>query len=326
MKIITIQNWLVLFFLLILCICVTIVSFTYGNEPAQKVPPDKLTHNSVIYFNNDTVVHGVSKFDKIVLNTKYGKLEIPTKEIFVLQTGYHCESKLYEELNVAIAGLSLNNFRDRDKYHRFIIDNAEYSWCLINKYNGKDIEAVKRIENLKSVIRENNDVKRFRADDFDTITTTDGSIYKGQLVNREFAFETRNIGIVTAKPHLFEKITFALSLMKTVTLNPSEFKNDGWINTDIVVMDKFIIKVSGEVDWWNQNPGQSVSGPNGLDNNFHNGYRGGAVLLKVGDGEIIVIGESYIGVVNRPSRLYFKINLPNWDVNQAKGSYKVSVQ
>lgn len=270
-----------------------------------------------VQLHSGSTILGTTDLKEFPLQTEYGLLKIPVKDVSTINVGIHYEDGVKEKLIQAVKELASNDYKTRETAQLLLCNHHKFSIPLL--VPGSDREANKRMLNAKEKILE----QRPFADKYvpyDTIKT--------ELI------EARGIILLSTVDVFhpdFNTVKIKVSSIREIhVIGPNQevvdLKVEGWYKCKIN-HEKLTITANGSIEFWPQTPGQYQSGPNGLSGincGDMTSFRAGSLVGKVGEyGAPFLIGERH--VLTKDTRdLYIRILEPGWrDLNGPIGSYRI---
>lgn len=256
----------------------------------------------------------------IEVQTKFGKLTIPVKEMHSASLGYNLTDQEVREVAQAIKDLDSANFKLRDQAQRCLKDIGERAYVLMPKEHGgpmpetKDagLEPKRRIETW---IKDTKPNPQYLYDYFDT----DDSRIKGKILNKQIKITHASLGELTVDVAQIKYINGHSNLQTTVDTD-ADWKEV----VTITRPTKLNLSANGEIDLWPQTPGQYKSTPKGYNTPGKGGtFMAGALIGKLDNGMPFLIGENF--TVTDPGKLYLKIVENPWN-GKSQGSYNVRIE
>lgn len=290
-----------------------------------------------------TVVTGDVGIDLLNVDTQFGQLEVPVKNIISLRPGLDSFPEMTQRIGEMVEKLGDRDFQTREKAHRDLVAMGKsIRFVLANFNDGGSAERKKHLDKIREQIEEmvdeeaewdeaSEDMELIQGD---TIITRDFTIV-GKILQPEFSLSSK-----------YGKLTIALSDIKTgdrTWLNTSEainknvvVKGDSFFQTTPVSTkirvnkgDRIKIRATGTVQWasW----GNISSGPDGITNQGNwQGHNCGTLLARIGNGgEYIKIASKGEFVAKTNGVLYLGISMRDNYARQAgyqwPGEYKTRV-
>ena len=244
-----------------------------------------------------TIVTGDVNIEFLMVETQFGKLEVPVKNIINLKPGLDSFPALTEKITALVEQLDDRNFQTREQAHRKLIEMGPSIRSVVNGFeSGKSAERRKHLEK----IREEFDEMIESADEWedgsendelirgDTIQTGDFTIV-GKILQPQFILDSKygrlTIALADIKTADRTWMQSAVAITKTVEVKGNAFFQTTPVATKIRVNkgDRIRIRASGTVSWatW----GNITSTPEGITNqgNWQN-FNCGTLLARIGTG------------------------------------------
>jgi hypothetical protein len=319
---------------------VGITARTNGEETKK---PTRPATEVEVHFANGSAVKMVLADTPIEIQTPYGKLAIPARDLQKIDFGVHLPEGLDKQIEKAIAELGNENFRVREAASVTLAKHGAHALpALVEATHSTDLELSKRAKALVTKMQQDLPGKELRTHSTDTIVTPTFTVV-GRILTPS----------LKAKAEYFGAVQLDLVELRTLrsTDTPAEvsFTMDGryaaqgqqeWVSTEYVHdgRSKLAVTATGQIDLFPQNGAgdQFVSTPkgnfNGGGGRFLGGKAGGRRVLpgtligRIGEsGEPFVIGDAYEGTPpGKEGKLYLQIASSPWS-NECSGSYQVKI-
>lgn len=299
---------------------------------AQSSASDKDPRAAEVRFGDGSVVRMSLLQESIEVQTKYGKLVVPTSEVRRIDMGRHVPVGLDRSIDDSIRLLSSDAFKQREDATKTLLQAGHWAMPALQKASASpEIELAKRAQFLAQKISEKAAPEALRIRVEDVIQTTEFPIV-GRIVSTSFK----------AHSPLFGEQALRLSDVRSIQLRgpraQAEFAldaakhgsaSDQWLDTGVSVDPqlKLSIVAEGQVDLWPQTPGQYVAAPRGFNTPGKGGtFLAGALVGKIGEsGRPFLVGERYEGVPTDEGRLFLHVVPSPWN-NASSGVYRIRVQ
>ena len=323
------------------------LGFFVAVSPAQETKKDPLKNeiNVDIHFMNGSTVRMRIQSERVEIETIYGKLTIPAKDIRSIEFGSHLPDGYAEKIDAAVKHLGHADFREREKASAALLELGPYSYAAaIDASRMKETETSTRGKIIVQKLQAKHpkvDLKIAAHDKIITPTLT--------LTGRILASS------IKAKADYFGVVELSLADMRTLraqgpagsdvslAIDAGKYALQGqWLATGFQAdgRSNLVITAKGQVDLLPEQGGQMVVGPNGgrmLGGGGGPGGggfgpkgvkvvdRGGLLRGKIGEnGNVFTIGERFEGVHTDTGTLYLTIT-PSTYSPQSSGSYEVRV-
>lgn len=273
---------------------------------------------------------------ELTVNTKYGVLKVPTKDISKIDFGLHFLPDFEVHAAREIKNLGSTAFKDRDGAGVVLLGMGPRVYpFLLDAEKSDDLEVAKRAAGLLKTLREKYAASKLMDRKQDMLHTV-GFPVQGEIQDKEFRCVSDTLGELKLKIHSIVALTAHQSLTTDLTLNADYFGTEfgTWMDAGISVTPGTTVNISaaGQVELWPQTPGQYLTGPEGhAPTAGRNGFRAGALVAKIGSGQPFVVGESISRLADAsPSgvdqgRLFLAIVPSPWNQRSA-GGYTVKVR
>jgi hypothetical protein len=312
-------------------------------QDAKKDTPTAGTPVDIHFLNGSTVRLQILS-EKLDVETPYGKLAVPIKDILAIEFGTHLPDGHSAKIETAIKKLGSGDFREREKAAAALVDLGPYSYgAVVAATNSSEAETANRAKTIVQKLQAKFPSKDLKINADDRVTTPTFPIV-GRILTPS----------VKAKADYFGAVELSLADMRTMRLmgNVSgdldvkvaadKYSIRGqWLPTNFQVdgRSRISITAKGTVDLMPDDPGQMMVGPGGYRVTVANpggfggggGFgkkasaksNGGLLVGKIGEsGETFVIGERYEGTPAQQGRLYLQI-YPSPYSTAASGFYEV---
>jgi hypothetical protein len=302
---------------------------------------DKKDEAEILFANGSTVRMALLQ-EKIEVQTRYGKLEIPLADIQRIEFGVHLTPDVAKRVEAGILKLGSSQYAEREDGARELAALGANAYpALLKALKSTDQEVVRRSEKILTDIRGRIPEKELRSREEDLVVTP-GFTVVGRIVS----------GALKGKSEYFGSVQLQLPQLRHLRHlhNPGEIQlsidaaqygsaHGQWMDTGMSVEGNtsLLIVASGTIDIYPQTPGQYVSTPKGYGNivmtpgakvaptptNMRN--YSGALFGRVGDsGDAFYVGERFEGAPGREGRLFLHIVPSPWN-NASSGTYQVKV-
>ncbi len=290
-----------------------------------------------------TVVTGDIGIEFFKVQTQFGQLEVPVKNVISLRPGLDSFPQMIQQISELVEKLGDRDFQTREKAHRELVAMGKTIRAEIGSFDdGGSAERKKHLDKIREQIEEmaddeaeweeeSKDAELIRGD---TIRTRDFTIV-GKILQPEFSLSSKygNLTIALSDIQLGDRtwLQSSESISKNVVVKGNSFFQTTPVSSRIRVNkgDRVKVKASGNVQWasW----GNISSGPAGITNQGNwQGHNCGTLLARIGDGnEYIKVGEKGEFVAKTSGVLFLGIAMRENYANQAgyqwPGEYKAKV-
>ncbi len=303
------------------------------NPQSENKTDEKITDTAAIQAKSDignqfirfhmwdgSIVGGDVAFDKIDIDTNFGTLQIPIRDILKFHPGLDSIPALGARITTLVEGLGDKDFSVRENSHRELASMGLQLQNEIGRFeDGGSAERKKHLEEIKKLVAEMSD----ESGDLETgelerplirgdlIVTREFSIV-GKIRQSEFQLSSKfgdlmvNLADIRMADRSFN--SSKEEVRKSVEISGTSFFQTTPVSTRIRVNrgDKISIRASGVVQWTNWS---TSSGPDGIENQgTWQNQNSGTLMARVGKGDnYIKIGSSGDFVAKQAGELFLGI-------------------
>ena len=293
---------------------------------------DLPANQAEVRFGDGSLVRMTILQEHVEVQTKYGKLKVPVKDIRRIEFGLHLPEGVGTQIQNAIQLMGSNIYKQREGAVRDLVDLGHLAYPAVQKAAGSgDLEVAQRAAGVLKQISLKVAPENLRLASEDTIQTVEFPII-GRIVSPT----------IKAYSVHFGELSLKLSDLRTMSLRGGQddvehivdaakhgSQLDQWLDTGITVAPnlKFSIRAEGQVDLWPQGPGQYLAGPKGYTTAGKGGvFMAGTLVGRVGEsGKSFIIGEQYEGTPVQEGKLYLHVVPSPWN-NASSGTYRVRIR
>lgn len=289
-----------------------------------------------------TVVSGDIGIEFIKIETQFGKLEVPVKNIIRLRPGLDSFPEMNAKLNELVEKLGDRDFQTREQAHRELVAMGGTIKTELARFDdGGSAERKKHLDKIREQIDEmmedqeewdeEGDGELLRGD---TIQTPDFTIV-GKILQPTFSVSSKygdlkiSLSDIKSGDRTWMQTTQAIA--KSVSVKGNSFFQTQPTSCKIRVNkgDRIKIKASGNVQWasW----GNISSGPDGITNqgNWQN-FNCGMLVARIGSGtDYVKVGSKNEFVAKSSGILFLGISMRDNYARQAgyqwPGEYKARI-
>ncbi len=277
-----------------------------------------------------SIVGGDVTFEKIDIDTTFGTLQIPIRDILKFHPGLDSIPALGQKISTLVEGLGDKDFAVRENSHRELVAMGLRLQNEIGRFeDGGSAERKKHLEEIKKIIAELSD----ESGDLETgelerplirgdlIVTGEFSIV-GKIRQSEFKLSSKfgdllvNLADIRMADRSFN--SSKEEVRKSVEVSGTSFFQTTPVSTKIRVNrgDKISIRATGVVQWTNWS---TSSGPDGIENQgTWQNQNSGTLMARIGKSEnYIKIGSSGDFVAKQAGELFLGIAIQD---NYAKNN------
>jgi hypothetical protein len=310
------------------------------DQPGTKKITEKgtdLTGQTEVRFTDESVVRMVVLQEKLDVETKYGKLTVPTADIVKIDFGLHIPPDVEKKILQAIDDLGSENYKTREVAVKDLVSFGPFAYPQVVKASKSDQPEVQKrallaLEKLKA----KHAARNLRSREEDVIVTANFTVV-GKITTPTLRAKAENFGeldLQMAKLRGMRSLTTMTEAEVTIDAAKYAQQNVVWMDTQYECRQgmRLVITASGNVNLWPQNGG-FICGPSGFDQNGGfggprggNQYLPGALVGRVGEsGAMFYIGDRYDGTINGEGKLYLSIRPSPWNPQGTVGSYTVKI-
>jgi hypothetical protein len=294
-----------------------------------------------IYTYDGSILYGTAKMKDIVLNTSYGKLNIPLKDVVQINFGLEKDESIASDINKYIQILA--NTSDEKSIQSSSENISKYGLkALYHLENYMDKHPATNPENVQNLINEILSANNINEYSFaDAVTLNNGDKISGTVDFRSIEFSNNFLNVVIPVNKIksmdvsyFESkdgfYSFVLKASKHIMAN----NNGGWLNTGIKVKKGQSIEISarGEIvlaslDNKKYTPDGNVVGQETVNNNeVDPGYFNyGTLIFKIGtNGKNLRAGSNTKYIADADGIIYLTIYETVYS-DKNTGSYQVKL-
>jgi hypothetical protein len=311
-----------------------------GKAAAPVAKAAAATKEAEVRFVNGSTVFMTLLQEAIEVQTAFGKLTVPPRDIRAIEFGVHLPEGTEGKLEALLKQLGHNNYRLRDGAVKALAELGPYAYPALQRAAliKEQPEAAQRALAAIKLIERKVPARQLRLKEDDTIRTTKFTIV-GRILNPTIKAKADYFGEVNLKPfqlHSIRCLEGAGEVEVVVDAAKHGSAPDQWLDVGFLVDPQLdlLITASGQVDLWPQGPGQYMAGPGGMAGG--GGLRPvagpggvaagpGQLVGRIGeDGPAFLIGDRYSGRPARVGKLYLHIGPSPWN-NASTGSYRVKI-
>jgi hypothetical protein len=307
-----------------------LLTFAPGAGFTQEVTKKAPDNEAEVLFANGSLVRMVVVQETLEVDTRYGKLIIPCKDIRRVDFGVHLPEGTEQKLDAAFKKLGSAQFKERDAAVNELVGLGPYAYPALTAHRSSSPEVTQRLAIALQRIRAKVPESQLRLREDDVIVTPTFTIV-GRILTQS----------IKVKAEYFGDLQLSLAGLRTLrclgSTGESEFSVEAnkfgsnpnqWLDTGFVVdgVSQLTVEAGGQVDLWPQGPGQYVSAPKGYPQAGKRGnHYAGTLIGRIGEnGEPFIIGDRFQAVPGREGKLYLHIVPSPWQ-NESAGSYQVRV-
>ena len=305
-----------------------LANFSFAQAPASK-DAGRLAE---IRFADGSVVRMTLLQETLEVQTKYGKLLVPTNDVRRVDMGLHIPEGMEQTIETSIRMLSSEAFKQREEASRELVQAGHWAFPALQRASqSNELETSKRATSLIARISERSAPDNLKIKIDDVVQT------------REFPIVGRITSpTIKAYSPLFGEQSLKLCDLRSIHLRGQRGETEmvvdavkygsgpeQWFDTGITVDSqlRLIVTGDGQVDLWPQTPGQYIAGPRGFNTPGKGGtYLAGALIGRVGEtGKTFLIGDRYEATPTEEGKLYLQIVASPWN-NASSGSFRARLE
>ena len=326
-------------------------------EAPKKIPgpgvkgglPPSIPGDCEVHFLNGSKVRMIIQSEKLEINTAYGKLSVPIKDVRAIEFGLHYPEGVEAKIEAAVRGLGHTDYREREKSDLALQELAPYSYpAVVEASRTGELEVSKRAKTILQKMQAKHPKKDLKISVEDRVLTQNFTIV-GRILTTTVKAKTQYFGgqeLNVADMRTLRSMG-AVAMDTELSIDSGKYANQGqWLDTNYHCDGRTAITIiaSGLIDVWPQQGGQFMSGPSGFQQTRNGGGPGGMLkggrkiggiinnqqhcgmlLGKIGeDGEIFLVAERYDGVPEGEGKLFLHIGPSQWNA-QCIGNYEVKI-
>ncbi|MCX7699791.1 MAG: hypothetical protein N2039_02840 [Gemmataceae bacterium] len=312
----------------------TVSTFVEAGEQKPSSAPQ-----AEVEFRDGSVVKLTILDADLKVVTRFGTLTVPVTEIRRIDLGLRYPDGLTQKIDDAVAKLGDGDFKVRESAAAELRSYREWAYPgLLRAARSENAEVAKRGKELLDDLRQRVPDIETALSEKDRITTADFPIV-GQISSATLQGHSPLLGDVVVRLHQAKAIRFSgpgSEISVTVKAEEHGTIMNQWLDTGLDVSPgmKLTITAKGTVDLDPNNPGQMVVNARGRDprapqaignlvipppigpaNANAGGFRvengvmpnHGALVGRIGNGRMFLVGEKYTGTIRETGRLRLSI-------------------
>jgi len=319
-------SWLV-----VLALSSPLVALSQDSVSKKEAAPNEVE----AHFGNGSVIRMTLLQDSIDVQTRFGKLTVPTREIRRIDFGVHLPEGVDQKVEASIRKLGADDYRDREAAVRELVALGAHAYPALNvAMKSSEPEIARRAEAALRAIQTKVPAGQLRQREDDTVTTTSFTIL-GRITAPTFKVQAEYFGEVQLPLAALRQVRWVLSPgFGDISVDAAKFGSqpNQWLDTGFIVdaNSTLTVTATGQVDLWPQGPGQYLASPKGYGNTGGNPATParplpGTLMGRLGEnGEPFVVGDRCERRCDREGKLYLHITPSPWN-NASTGTYDVKV-
>jgi len=292
--------------------------------------PSTSAPRAEIALGDGTVVRATVEQEHLEMQTSYGKLTIPFRDIRKIEFGQHLPPGKAEEIAGVVEQLGDADWRTRQRAEKALFSLGPLAYPAVkDACTHKDAEIARRAASLAKRL-EDHFPGRLKTKLDDTIHGTGNLRITGRILSPEIHVYTEHLGALKLKLHALDTMCLRLNDHADFTLDAAQFGSEAgkWFDTGVFVAPTATLRIAakGEVDLWPQGAGQYTAGPTGHSSvGKGTSFKAGALIGRIGaKGKVFLVGAELVTTATEEGALYLQIVPSSWN-NASYGAYKVKI-
>jgi hypothetical protein len=308
---------------------------TAAPAPTAASPAEKAPHAAPGFearLDDDSLVRLVLLQPAVVVQTPYGKLTIPAKDVRQIEFGHHPPAGTDRRVSAAVANLGARTFAEREAAGKELLELGPWAYdAVLAATKATDPEVVRRAKALVQKIEGGHSEERLARkwhDLVETPTFTVAGRIEGVLKVKTSLFGESQVGLA----HVWSLRSLETPPVVRVTIDAGRYAGPGvaWLETAVRVRKGARLKVTatGQIDMYPVGGGRKyLSTPAGAT---WMGARAGmqqpgTLVGRVGvNGQEFVVGEKWDDKAPNSGKLFLRIVQSPWG-NVSRGEYKATI-
>jgi hypothetical protein len=325
-----------------LLVCLLWPGLSFAQTDTKKEEPKP--NEAEVRFADGSAVRVQVLQENLEIETKYGKLSVPTNQIRRIEFGARLPDDIAKKVEAAIKKLGDAAFAEREAAVKELVALGAHAYPTLQvAAKGGDAETVRRAQAALEQIREKVSPDQLTRPAYDHVQAAEFP-FTGRIVSSGIKVKTTYFGDVELKISDLRSIRWvAVAGEVTVAVDAAKYGSppgQQWLETEVQVSagDGLRITATGQVDLWPQQPGAYMAKASGYGQAgigvpavgaLAPGMRAqqvpGLLIGRIGpNGKPFVIGELFEGKVTEEGKLYLQIGISPWG-NASSGAYEVKI-
>ena len=227
--------------------------------PAADKPLEVIAH-----YHDGTKVRMVFLQQVMEIDTKYGKLKVPTADVRRIDFGFRLSPEIQQKLDESLANLTKDNFQLRENAAKDLVALGRLSYpALLKLSKGQDLDTTRRIEDMLKAIRTKIPAEQLKSRTEDLVHTHTFTI-AGKIEGTTVKAKTEHFGEVALKLVDLRNLQSSSTVGEVkVSVDAMTYggNNVQWMDTGFTVQPdvQLTVTASGEVDLYGvQSPGSGA--------------------------------------------------------------------
>jgi hypothetical protein len=220
-----------------------------------------------VLFANGSLVRLTLVQEKIDIETLYGKLSVPLRDVRRIEFGLHVPEGMDKKVETAIKQLGSGAYKSREGAARALVVLGVYAHpAVLQAAKSADLEVAKRAAEVLALIRAKVPATELRLGADDRVVTAKFTIV-GRIVTPTLKARTEYFGDTRLFLHQLRHVRALIEAKEAeVTIDAATHASaNQWLETSLTVdaASTLTITASGQVELAPQQPGTYICGPQG---------------------------------------------------------------
>jgi hypothetical protein len=306
-------------------------SMTRAQAPNPKDAPAPI--EAEVRYADGSVIRATILQASLEVQTRYGKLTVPAREIRRIELGLHLTEATRQRIETGIRQLGSEVYKEREQAVRTLTQLGASAFPALHQASkSADLEVSQRAETALKQIRDKEPAETLRTRTEDVIETGEFPIV-GHILTPAIRAKTSYFGEIDLKLTEMRLVRFCGNGSEPEVVVDAAHHGSAagqWMDSGFTLNAPGRVKImaAGTVDLWPQTPGQYTTDPKGYApaaTGNRNTPLPGTLLGRIGEnGTVFTIGSGYEGTPGEAGRLYLHIVPSPWN-NASTGTYRVQI-
>ncbi len=167
-------------------------------EP-RPAPAEGADDEVTVCLHDGSVVRKVALPGSVELQTKYGKLTIPVRDVRRIEFGFRLSAEAEKQIDEAVRQLGGGQFRQREAAARRLLELGARAYpALLRAAQSKDVEVARRAGGLVQLIQQSVPPDQLQLRPHDTVVTAE-CVLVGRLAGDSIRGKTKSFGEIQLK-------------------------------------------------------------------------------------------------------------------------------